>query len=196
MAVDDVLATCENTIISGNVTYNDIYDENEPLRLTRFVRNGKNGNCEYICVTYCCLAPIKGWTYPQTTPFSSLSTILHLDNAGTWNGNEVTFSPNVNYKGRDTCQYEACVSNQETGEMDYQRCREATVRIKVRACSAQSPSVEPTDNLVRVYVQYLDVNALYMLIHVFFSLLKPFAISVVYVSTPSLDVSNINYDLY
>ena len=97
---------------------------------------------------------------PQTTPFSSLSTFLHLDDAGTLNENEVTYSPNVNYKGRDTCQYEACVSNQETGEMDYQRCREATVRIRVKDCSAQSASVDSTNNVVRVIgaKEYMSTN--------------------------------------
>ena len=48
MVIDDILATCQNAIISGNVIYNDIYHEDQPLKLTRIVRNGENGNCEYI----------------------------------------------------------------------------------------------------------------------------------------------------
>ena len=57
----------------------------------------------------------------------------------------------MNYVGRDTCQYKACVLNQETGEMNYQECREATVRIRVRACVARRPSAEPTKDVVSVY---------------------------------------------
>lgn len=54
MVIDDILATCQNAIISGNVINNDIYHEDQPLKLTRIVRNGENGNCEYILCTYVC----------------------------------------------------------------------------------------------------------------------------------------------
>ncbi len=47
--------------------------------------------------------------------------------------------------GTDSCIYEACAIDEETGEMDKTRCQQATISINVNDCPVDKPSSnEPT----------------------------------------------------
>ncbi len=60
--------------------------------------------------------------------------------------------------GSDSCIYEACAINQETGEMDMMNCREATISINVNDCpldgdSSNEPTMTPPEGVSKLLQQ-------------------------------------------
>lgn len=57
----------------------------------------------------------------------------------------IIYFPNPGYMGTDSCIYEACAVDQETGEMDKTKCHQATISININDCPVDEPSSnEPT----------------------------------------------------
>lgn len=117
-AVDDSIEACANTAMSMNVIYNDVYPADSPLKLNNIIENGEYGSCA-----------IAGGTGTGVTgPGADIRKEV------------IIYFPNPGYMGTDSCIYEACAIDQDTGEMDKTKCQQATISINVNDCPVDKPS--------------------------------------------------------